>query len=72
MRNSRLFNTAAYLTLTAIVTMLLIQVVLLFIIAGKTQSQMGTQPMLPTFPYYFENYERAWKLGIDDYSTLSI
>jgi ABC-type glycerol-3-phosphate transport system permease component len=72
MKNSRTFNTLAYTFLTLVVTFMLIQVALLFIMAGKTQSQLGVSPMLPTFPYHWENFEQAWNLGVRDYMVNSV
>ena len=67
MKNTRVFNIFNYTTLTIIVFLMLSQVAILFIMAGKDASQMATSPMLPTFPYHWENFERAWNLGIKDY-----
>jgi ABC-type glycerol-3-phosphate transport system permease component len=72
MRNSRLFNVLSYTLLTVVVFLLLAQVAILFIMAGKDANQLATNPLLPTFPYFFENFERAWNLGIKDYMGNSI
>lgn len=67
MKNSRTFNILSYTTLTIIVFFMLAQVAILFIMAGKDTSQMATNPLLPTLPYNWENFSRAWNLGIKDY-----
>jgi ABC-type glycerol-3-phosphate transport system permease component len=72
MKNSRLFNWTAYLTLTIIVSLMLVQVALLFIMSGKSPSQIATQPLLPTFPFHWENFVTAWNLGIKGYLGNSI
>lgn len=72
MRNSRLFNIASYGTLSAIVFLLLAQVAILFIMSGKNVSQMATNPLLPTLPFNFDNFARAWNLGVRDYLGNSI
>lgn len=72
MRNSRLFNIVSYSLLTIIVFLLLAQVAILFFMAGKDAGQLATAPLVPTFPYHFENFERAWNLGIKDYMGNSI
>jgi ABC-type glycerol-3-phosphate transport system permease component len=72
MKNSRIFNIFSYTTLTIIVFLMLAQVGILFIMAGKDAGQMATNPLLPTFPYNWENFTRAWNLGIKDYLGNSI
>ncbi len=72
MRNSRFFNIAAYTILTMITAIMLFQIALMFIMAGKTPAQMEASPLLPTFPYHWENFARAWSLGIEDYMLNSI
>jgi ABC-type glycerol-3-phosphate transport system permease component len=67
MKNTRVFNILSYSILTFIVFLMLAQVALLFIMAGKDDSQMATNPMLPTLPYNWDNFVRAWNLGIRDY-----
>ena len=67
MKNTRAFNIFSYTTLTFIIFLMLAQVAILFIMAGKDASQMATNPLLPTLPYHLENFERAWNLGIRDY-----
>jgi ABC-type glycerol-3-phosphate transport system permease component len=72
MKNSRTFNIIAYTLLTAIVFLLLVQVAILYFMSGKDASQMATNPLLPTAPYHWENFERAWNLGIKGYMGNSI
>jgi ABC-type glycerol-3-phosphate transport system permease component len=67
MKNTRAFNILSYSLLTFIVFLMLSQVALLFIMAGKDASQMATNPLLPTLPYNWDNFVRAWNLGIRDY-----
>lgn len=72
MKNSRLFNFFAHTTLIVIIGLTLAQVALLLIMSGKDSIQMSTSPLLPTFPFHFENFERAWNLGIRDYMGNSL
>ena len=72
MRNSRLFTIVSYGTLSAIVFLLLAQVAILFIMSGKDANQMLTSPLLPTLPFNFDNFTRAWNLGVRDYLGNSI
>jgi ABC-type glycerol-3-phosphate transport system permease component len=72
MKNTRTFNLLAYGTLTLIIALLIAQVAILFIMAGKDPSQMLTSPLLPTLPYNWENFSRAWNLGIKNYMGNSI
>lgn len=72
LKNSRAFNVAAYTILTVVTFVMLLQVALMVIMAGKTPAQMATNPLLPTFPYHWENYTRAWTLGIESYMLNSI
>lgn len=72
MKNTRTFNLLAYSTLTLIIALLIAQVAILFIMAGKDPSQMLTSPLLPTLPYNWENFSRAWNLGIKNYMGNSI
>jgi ABC-type glycerol-3-phosphate transport system permease component len=72
MKNSRFFNGFSYITLTIIVALMLVQVAMLFMISGKDSSQMATNPLLPTFPFNWENYVTAWNLGIRDYLGNSV
>lgn len=72
MKNSRLFNITAYSVLTVVTAIMLIQVALMIIMAGKSPAQMATNPLLPTLPYHWENYSRAWSLGVENYILNSL
>lgn len=72
MKNSRIFNFAAHSILIMVIGLTLAQVALLLIMSGKSATQMSTNPLLPTFPFYLENFERAWNLGIRDYMGNSL
>lgn len=72
MKNSRVFNFAAHSILIMVIGLTLAQVALLLIMSGKSATQMSTNPLLPTFPFHFENFERAWNLGIRDYMGNSL
>lgn len=72
MKNSRIFNFAAHTILIMVIGLTLAQVALLLIMSGKSATQMSTNPLLPTFPFYLENFERAWNLGIRDYMGNSL
>jgi ABC-type glycerol-3-phosphate transport system permease component len=72
MRNSRAFTIVSYGLLSFIVFLLLAQVAILFIMSGKDTSQMLTNPLLPTLPFNFDNFTRAWNLGIRDYLGNSV
>jgi len=72
MRNSPLFNVLAHATLILMIGLTLAQVALLLIISGKTAGQLATNPLLPTFPFHWENFARAWDLGIKDYMGNSL
>ncbi len=72
MRNSRLFNLAAYSILAVVTLFMLMQIALMFIMAGKTPAQMEASPLLPTLPYHWDNFARAWSLGIEKYMLNSI
>lgn len=66
-KNSPAFNLLAHTALILIIGVTLFQVALLFIMAGKTPAQLATNPLLPTFPYHWENFVQAWESGIRDY-----
>lgn len=72
MKNSRAFTIFSHTLLIIIIGITLAQVVLLLIMAGKNQAQMSTNPLLPTLPFHWENFERAWNLGIKSYMGNSL
>ena len=72
MRNSRVFTIFSHTLLIAIIGITLAQVVLLLVMAGKNNAQMSTNPLLPTLPFHFENFARAWELGIKSYMGNSL
>lgn len=72
MKNSRFFNIAAYTILTIVTIFMLAQIALMFIIAGKTPAQLEANPLLLTLPYHWENFARAWSLGIENYILNSL
>jgi len=72
MKNSRVFNFFAHTTLILMIGLTLAQVALLLIISGKTAAQLSTSPLLPTLPFHWENFARAWDLGIKDYMGNSL
>lgn len=72
MKNSRIFNIAAHTLLIITIGLTLAQVALLLIMSGKSPVQMSTNPLLPTLPFHWENFERAWNLGIRNYMGNSL
>lgn len=71
-KNSYVFNLISYTLLIFIIFLMLAQVAILFIMSGKDNSQLLTSPLLPTLPFHWENFTRAWNLGIKSYLGNSI
>ncbi|MBE2268606.1 MAG: carbohydrate ABC transporter permease [Anaerolinea sp.] len=67
MKSNRVFTTFSHLLLILLIGIALFQVALLFIMSGKSATDIVTNPMLPSLPFHWENFERAWNLGIRNY-----
>lgn len=63
-KNRPFFNAVAYTVLSLCLGFTLIYVVLLFTISIKSREQTSLQPLMPTLPAHWENYETAWTLGL--------
>ena len=72
MRTSRSFTFISHVLLLTLIGIALFQVALLFIMSGKSPSDIATNPMLPSLPIEWENYVTAWNLGIRSYLGNSI
>ena len=64
MRNSQTLNLIAYSLLSVLAFLQLAPLVILLFISVKSIGQLGTNPLLPTFPIHLDNYVRAWRIGI--------
>ena len=72
MRNTRAFNISAYTVLSVLVILQMIPMLLLVMISFKSQPQVLTAPLIPTFPVHWDNYGRAWLLGVRNYLVNSL
>lgn len=72
MRTSKSFTFVSHLLLLTLIGIALFQVALLFIMSGKSPTDIATNPMLPSLPIEWQNYVTAWNLGIRSYLGNSI
>jgi ABC-type glycerol-3-phosphate transport system permease component len=61
MRASRRFSITAYTILTFFAILELFPLVLLLIMSVKSQNQIIANPLVPSAPFYFDNYLVAWE-----------
>ncbi|MBL8117610.1 MAG: carbohydrate ABC transporter permease [Anaerolineae bacterium] len=72
MKHNTRFTLFSHIILIVLIGIALFQVALLFILSGKSAGEIATNPMLPSLPFRWENFERAWDLGIQNYMGNSI
>lgn len=72
MKSTRTFTAISHLLLIVLIGIALFQVVLLYILAGKSPGEIATAPFAPSLPIHWENFTQAWNLGIRDYLKNSI
>jgi len=64
MRNAKVFNWTAYTILSLFALLGVLPLLLLLSLSAKSTAQIQVNPLVPSLPVHWDNFVRAWRIGI--------